>query len=75
MTQVEDAIRGALYEIDGRIEDECERVEVIYYGRKYKEKYEAMGRINGLREAKDLIVKLLEPYMDFEPDSMWEDYE
>lgn len=75
MTQVEDAVRQVLAELDARIEEEEGRMNTVYLGRKYKEKYQGIGRINGLEEAKILLRKLVEPYMELEPDDMWEDYE
>lgn len=75
MTQVEDAVRQVLAELDDRIEEEEGRMNTVYLGRKYKEKYQGIGRINGLEEAKTLLRKLVEPYMELEPDDMWEGYE
>ena len=50
-------------------------MNTVYLGRKYKEKYQGIGRINGLEEAKTLLRKLVEPYMELESDNVWEDYE
>lgn len=75
MTQVEDAVRQVLAELDDRIEEEEGRMNTVYLGRKYKEKYQGIGRINGLEEAKTLLRKLIGPYMELESDNMWEDYE
>lgn len=75
MTQVEDAIRQVLAELNDRIEEEEEQMNTVYLGRKYKEKYQGIGRINGLEEAKTLLRKLVGPYMELESDNVWEDYE
>lgn len=75
MTQVEDAVRQVLAELNDRIEEEEEQMRTVYLGRRYKEKYQGTGRINGLEEAKTLLRKLVEPYMELEPDDMWEGYE
>ena len=75
MTQVEDAVRQVLAELNDRIEEEEEQMNTVYLGRKYKEKYQGIGRINGLEEAKTLLRKLVEPHMELELDDMWEDYE
>jgi hypothetical protein len=75
MTQVEDAVRQVLAELNDRIEEEEGLMNTVYLGRKYKEKYQAIGRINGLEEAKTLLRKLVESYMELESGDMWEDYE
>ena len=75
MTQVEDAVRQVLAELNDRIEEEEEQINTVYLGRKYKEKYQGIGRINGLEEAKTLLRKLVGPYMEPESDNVWEDYE
>ena len=75
MTQVEDAVRQVLAELDDRIEEEEGQMNTVYLGRKYKEKYQGIGRINGLEEAKTLLRKLVGPYMELESDNVWEDYE
>ena len=75
MTQVEDAVRQVLAELNDRIEEEEEQMNTVYLGRKYKEKYQGIGRINGLEEAKTLLRKLVGPYMELESDNVWEDYE
>lgn len=75
MTQVEDAVRQVMAELNDRIEEEEEQMNTVYLGRRYKEKYQGIGRINGLEEAKTLLRKLVGPYMELEPDDMWEDYE
>ena len=75
MTQVEDAVRQVMAELNDRIEEEEELMNTVYLGRRYKEKYRGTGRINGLEEAKTLLRKLVEPYMELESDNVWEDYE
>ena len=75
MTQVEDAVRQVLAELNDRIEEEEEQMNTVYLGRKYKEKYQGIGRINGLEEAKTLLRELVGPYMELESDNVWEDYE
>lgn len=75
MTQVEDAVRQVLAELNDRIEEEEGRMNTVYLGRRYKEKYQGIGRINGLEEAKTLLRKLVEPCMELELDDVWEDYE
>ena len=75
MTQVEQAVREVFGELQDRVEEESDRMDSIYHGRKYKEKYHAMGRINGLEEALDLLEKTLSPYMEFDRNERTEWYE